>query len=294
MKRLLMALACMILCSAVFAAGPRGVRKRVQASMLVSGSIEVTPAGSVSQYTLDHREKLPVEVNALLGEVIPTWKFAPLAADGKAVMQDAKMSLRIVATPRDDGKYAMAVTGAWFGDGASRLANVSAQTISFKHRVQPIYPLQALRAGVGGTVYLLLKVGRDGKVVDAVARQVNLRVIASDNQMAAWRRTLADAALSAFRQSTFSPPTMGDAVDRPYWIAQIPVEFFLEGSRAPASAQHAPYGQWQPYVPGPVQQAPWSDEHEVAGSPDAVPEGGALLAATALRLLTAPDRNQVP
>ena len=294
MKRLLMALACTILCSTVFAAGPRGVRKRVQASMLVSGSIEVTSAGGVSRYTLDHPEKLAAEVKALLGAVIPAWKFAPLVVNGKTMTQDAKMSLRIVATPLDDGKYAIAVTGAWFGDRASRQSNVSAQTISFKHRVQPSYPVQALRAGVGGTVYVLLKVGHEGKVVDAVATQVNLRVIASDNQMASWRRVLADAALSALRQSTFSPPTGGAAVDQPYWIAQIPVEFFLTGSMARSTAQQAPYGQWQPYVPGPVQHAPWSGPYQVAGSPDAVPEGGALLAATALRLLTAPDANRVP
>jgi hypothetical protein len=286
MRRLILGFFCVFLSGAVFAVGPDSVRKRVQETMLVTGLIQVAPGGSVVHYTLDHPDALPPEVRLLIGRVIPAWKFAPFMVDGKAVLQDAKMALRVVAKPLGDDNYRITVTGTWFGDDTSGQDHVSQETISYKRRVQPIYPRAALDGRVSGTVYVLLKVGRDGKVADAVATQVNLRVIASDSELASWRKVLADAALHALKQDTFNPPTAGSAVDQPYWLVNIPVGFRLAGRWAPAASQEADYGQWQPYVPGPVQESPWTNLSELPGSADAVPEGGVLPVKTSLHLLT--------
>lgn len=280
MKRWLSGLLSLVLSGAALAAGPAAVRKRVQASMLVTGMIEVAPDGSVQQYTLDQAEKLPDSVKGVLGRSIAAWKFKPVEVDGQPVIAKAKMSLRVVATPLGDEQYSVGVAGAWFGDRASRQSGVNAQTISYKDQKRPAYPMNAVRAGVSGTVYALLKVGRDGKVADAEAEQVDLRVLASDGELNIWRRVLAEAALSALRRDTFNLPTVGPQVDKPFWVARIPVTFDL--SSEPAVA----YGHWQAYVPGPVHRPEWADKHKLAGSPDAVPEGGLLLADQSLHLMT--------
>lgn len=286
MKRLVAGLFCVLLSGVALAAGPSDVRKSVQASMLVTGTIEVATDGSVAQYTLDHPEKLPPVVTGLLAKALPAWKFEPVVEDGKPVTAKAPVGLRVVAKPLGDGTYSISVTGAWFGDGAKDEKNVSQETITYKRRVQPTYPRDAQEAGVAGTVYVLEKVNRDGTVGDAVAEQVDLRVIASDSQLAEWRRVLAGAALRALKQGTFNPPITGKAVNRPYWVARIPVDFSLSGPSAPAAVEKESYGHWRPYVPGPLQEPVWADKHVLAGSADAMPDGGSPLADTSLHLLT--------
>lgn len=282
MKRWLSGLLCLVLSGAALAAGPDAVRKRVQASMLVTGTIEVAPDGSVAQYALDHPDKLPDAVKGLLIKSIPAWRFRPVEMDGKPVTAKAPMSLRVVARPLGANEFSLSIAGAWFGDGASHQSNATAQTISYKSQNRPRYPLDASRSRVSGIVYVLLKVGRDGKVVDAAAEQVDLRVVASDSELEGWRHVLADAALSALKRDTFNLPNVGPEVNKPYWVARIPVTFKLNVLGTPPES----YGQWQAYVPGPVHEPTWAAEHKLAGSPDAIPEGGVLLADQALRLIT--------
>jgi hypothetical protein len=262
------------------------VRKSVQAAMLVSGTISVASDGSVAQYTLDHPEELPPAVTRLLAQAVPAWRFKPVVMDGKPVIANAPMNLRVVAKSLGDGNYSVSVAGAWFGSHTSDHSEASEETITYKSRVQPVYPSAASESGVSGTVYVLLKVGRDGKVADAAAEQVDLRVIASDSQLAEWRRVLANTALRALKQDTFNPPKVGNDVNRSYWVARIPVDFSLVGPAAPAAVQGEVYGQWRPYLPGPVQTPTWASGHALPGSADAVPEGGAMLTDTSLNLLT--------
>lgn len=53
MRRRLIGLFCALLSGAALAAGPGGVRKRIQASMLLTGTIVVAPDGSVRSYLID-------------------------------------------------------------------------------------------------------------------------------------------------------------------------------------------------------------------------------------------------
>jgi len=287
MKRWMFALCCMMLAGVALANGRDEMRNRVQASMLVTGTIEVAPDGSVVTYTVDHPDKLPPVVKDLLARAVPAWRFEPVTRDGKAVGAKAPMGLRVVAKPVGHGGYAFAVASSWFGyfnDEGKREA--AAGDFRYKHRLPVAYPSDAASARVSGTVYALLKVGRDGAVIDAVAEQVNLRIRASERDMATWRKKLADAALRALRRYTFHVPTTGPDAAEPYWMARVPVDFVLDGFYAPKAAREADYGQWQPYVPGPVQEPAWAGKRGLAGSPDATPEDGSLLADMSLHLLT--------
>jgi hypothetical protein len=282
MKRWLLGLSCMVMSGALLAAGPAAVRKRVQASMLVTGTIDVAPDGHVASYALDHPDKLPATVRDLLGKAIPGWTFEPVVVDGQPVTARSPMSVRVVAKPLDDGRYSIGVAGAVFGHGPDH----SGRTLTAKDRVVPAYPPEALRARVAGEVYVLVRVDRQGKVAEALARQVNLRVIASDREMERWRGVLARASVNAIKHWTFTPPTVGKDAAAPYWQATIPVDFDLRGWGVSRAEGRLSYGQWRPYVPGPVQPAPWADKSLVAGAADAVPGDGIFQANPLLHLRT--------
>jgi hypothetical protein len=140
MKRILSGLFCVLLSGMAMADGSSAVRKSVQATMLVSGTVEVAADGSVTHYTLDHPEELPKAVTGLLTQAVPAWRFKPVVVDGKPAAAKAPMSLRVVAKPQGNGNYTVSVVAVWFGDGAKNESEASAETISYKTKVQPIYP----------------------------------------------------------------------------------------------------------------------------------------------------------
>lgn len=274
MKRWLPGLLCMVLSGVALAAGPNAASKRVQASMLVTGTIEVAPDGSVAQYALDHPDELPPAVKGLLAKAIPSWKFEPVAVNGKPVIAKVAMSLRVVAKPLDDGDYSITVAATHFGDQSN------GHVIKAVERRPPVYPPEAIRERVTGTVYLALRVDAAGKVADAAAEQVDLGEIGSDVQMKQWRDRLAWVSVSTAKRWTFSPAT--DAAS-PYRVVRVPVTFNL---RINGYSTRVGYGQWNVYVPGPVQLIPWLDNKLMSGGADALPDGDLDQVGHDLRLLT--------
>lgn len=264
MKNWLVGLSCLVLSCAAFASGPGGVRKRVQASMLLTGTIVVAPDGSVRSYVIDRADKVEPAAIGLVNSNVPRWKFEPVLRAGQPVAAKAKMSMRVVARPIGDGSYSLSISGSHFGE------SVAGEEISYKHRVQPTYPVQAVRQRVAGIVYLLLRVGREGQVEDAAAEQVNLAVIASDPELQHWRNVLARSALVAARKWTFNIPTSGEHRNESHWLARVPVNYqLIVGTRADD------YGKWQSYVPGPKELVPWVDDKRLlSGSADALPGEG--------------------
>ncbi|MDE3072692.1 MAG: energy transducer TonB [Pseudomonadota bacterium] len=278
MKRLLLGLFCILLSGAVLAAAWKDVAKRVEASMLVTGSIIVAPDGSVQSYAVDHPEKLPSVVVGLVGKDMRHWRFEPVLLDGKPVTAKAPMHLRIVASKRDDGNYNIGIRSAYFGRRTS---------FSRAQRMPPHYPREALAAGVSGTVYVLLRIDRQGHVNDAVVEQVNLNFLAGDAAMRRWRLVLAQATLRAARQWTFGPTTTDETAGVEYNVARVPVRFNLR--RRDRSSRDA-YGHWKTYMPGPLQPAPWFDRSRMVSSGvDAVPDGGVYSADQSLHLKTPLD-----
>jgi hypothetical protein len=285
MKRLLVGLLCMMFSGLVLAAGPQEVRKRIEASMLVTGSIDVAPDGSVHSYALDKQDKLPPEVVDLLHKAIPGWHFQPVLVDGAPVIAHAKMSVRVVAKREENGDYTARVTSSNFGE------QKTGEGITLKSGNQPRYPRTAIHAQVAGTVYLLLRVGRDGQVTDVSAEQVNMSVVASDSDLRLWRKMLADVSQEAAREWTYNTPTTGPRAKDDAWIIRVPVTFRLHKYRDPADDD---YGKWQAYVPGPKETISWldkyprsNDSHDTAA--DAVPDGKVYLVGSGLTLTTPID-----
>ena len=161
----------------------------------------------------------------------------------------------------------MAIRGTSFGSGAP------GESVSKNVRIPPRYPRDAVLDRVSGTVYLVVKIGRQGQVDDVAAEQVDLRVLGGRFEMKRWRKELAEASIAAGRKWTFHPPVGGEHVNDPYWIARIPINFKIQRMGSPSSMR--PYGQWQSYIPGPHALIPWLDQKQLAlGDADAVPDGG--------------------
>jgi len=257
------------------AAGPGAVRKQVESSMLVTGTIDILADGSVAGHALPGSKGLTSDLVGFIDRNVSQWRFEPIELDPGARSARAKMSLRLVLKKLDDGKATVEIRGAQFGGSAQPQESLSAAG----RMTPPSYPKNAARAGVGGTVYLVVKVGRDGRVADVVAEQVNMYVITNETAMQNWRDMLAKSAMRAARTWTFTPPTQGDYADEPHWSARVPVDFVMDG------VKQAKEGEWESYVPGPRALIPWRSGDDGVGA-DAVASGGVHPIGNGPRLLS--------
>lgn len=284
MRRVNWLVAVVFLCTwaaAAIAAGPKSVREQVEASMQVTGTVDIETDGSVSGYRIDRAEKLSADLVGLLENAVHSWMFQPVLKGGRPVAASTKASLRLIASPANDGGYTVRIESAAFesGDDGYSPGKVLIEP--------PRYPRILAERGATGTVYLVIKVGRQGTVEDAIAEQVNLRVVASEARMKLMRDQFAQSALKAARGWTFSPPVAGPEVDASHWSLRVPVDFIMRDGPADESTDE--YGRWVGYVPGPRRSIPWADkDDDFRAAPDAMIAGGFYSSRnTGPRLLTA-------
>ncbi|WP_269789859.1 protein tonB [Stenotrophomonas sp. Iso1] len=258
---------------AVASAGSGGisaVRERVESSMVVRGEVTIETDGSVSAIKLEKEEALPTALVDLVRNAALKWRFEPVLKDGVPVRGLAPMSLRVIARELDHGRYEVSLGGINF----NRVDSDGPEGIAIIDSIPPRYPQQAIVAGVSGSVYLVLKVGRDGKVEDAFAEQVNLTVLGREGELRRSREMLAASARDCVRQWTFRIPTQGQVTAQRYWNVRVPVSYSLN-KNAPEGRD---VGRWVTYVPGPRERAPWLDASEQLGfSPDALADGSVNL-----------------
>ncbi len=271
MKHLLPCCAGIVLSTAALASGPQS--ESVRASMLVTGTIQEAPDGSVATYAIDHPESLPPAVRSLLTSAIPTWKFDPLA-DSKAATPTVPVAVRVVATTMDGDKVRLEIEGVHFGQPDHHPG------IAVVKQEKPAYPLAAARALVYGTVYLVMRVDPAGKVTDTAVQQVDMGVVKRSAELNHWWELLGRASTEAASQWVFTPAS--DA-SRPYRIVRTSVTFALNAIGTGGSTKPA-YGQWNVYEPGPVQPVPWLGKEPSAGGVDALPDGDIDLVGHGLRL----------
>lgn len=262
--------------------GVGAVRKQAEASMLVTGTIDVDQDGSVGGYAIDKREQLPAAVSQVIDKTIAQWRFKPVTQDGKSIRATAKMSLLIVANHSDDDHYRVTMRGATFGGESEG----PGEAVTAKRMRPPEYPGQAWASGVAASVYVVVRVGRQGVVEDALVEQVNLRAVASEVEMKRWRDSFAQSTLRTAKSWTFVPPTAGNTANDPFWSVRVPVTYQFEGTTAQK------YGHWEAYIPGPRQTAPWLQGHEHDldnwSLPDSQMAGGIYQVGKGLHLLTPP------
>ncbi|MET1161809.1 MAG: energy transducer TonB [Pseudoxanthomonas sp.] len=278
MKRILLGVLVLALWFPALAGGRGEVRKTIEASMLVTGSILVGAQGQVTEFSIDQPEKIERGVLELVNGNVRQWRFEPPVLEGKPTAMRNKMSVRIIGSKRETGDFAFRLGGVSF----QPLEVEEGTRIGSKKLPPPRYPLDAARAGAGGTVYLIVKVGRDGSVQDVATEQVNLQYLANESIMKQTRKLFEDASLKAAKQWTFTTPVKGEDADEAFWTVRVPVSFAM-GTEPPAA-----YGQWQAYVPGPRQKVSWDGLRDLPGfSPDTmVADGSVYQTGKGLRLQT--------
>jgi hypothetical protein len=254
----------MILCAGAAGAQPSQTLKQLESSMVVTGAIETHADGRVSSVIVDDPKKFPPDIVALVEGQVSKWRFEPVSIDGVARPVRFPMSARLVAKPLNDNEYAVEIRSASFEDAAPK----QDETLTAVEMAPPSYPDAALKSGASGVVYLVLKVGKDGRVSDALVEQVNLKTIGHQSEMQAWRKGMSASALRATRKWTFAPPTKGEQADGEFWLARVPISFYMNKSLEPA------YGKWETYIPGVRQRIPWLEEDGPGFSPDGLADGG--------------------
>lgn len=278
---LLLAAACVA--ATAQAGNERAARKQIESSLLLKGTITIARDGSVMAHTLDSTDALGDALAKFVDASIDKWHFAPVEVGGKVVNAKVLMSLRLIANQGADGKMTVRIANTHFGSSADGPASGDVRSTEL---APPKYPETALRSGGKGTVYLIAQVGRDGAVMNVDAEQVNLRVVGSERDMALMRKLFTDAAVRAARRWTFTPPTTGVSANEDSWLVRIPVTFVIgdKGTKVPTQAG------WDSYVPGPRNMdMPWAREQlKMAGSPDALPEGGVYPLRQSVNLLPTP------
>lgn len=284
MKRILVGLLGLMLSFSVSAVGdePTMLRRQVEARMLLTGNILVDPQGGIKEYAIDQPDMVPKEILKFVNQNIEQWRFEPMTHEGKPVSVRNKMSVLLLAEKSESGGLRARIAGTTFRASMDEAEVEAGTQISSQEMEPPHFPTQAQQYGVQGTVYLALRVDRDGKVEDVIAEQVNLKVLASENGMVRWRRVLEKAAVEAARDWKFRPPSKGEQADRPFWLVKVPVDYRFYGSQK--------YGEWDAYVSGPRKNIPWQDWSDPPGySPDAMVADGSVYRVDgkgSLRLLT--------
>lgn len=273
-------LLCCLVMGTAWAGNERAVKRQIEASMQITGSLDVDETGCVRSHAVDRAESLPSGVVQLLDQILPTFRFQPVLHDGHPGAVHAKMSLVVAANQVDREHVAIRIRSARFDESDPP----PGELITIDHRVAMHYPVDAMSAGVAGTVYVAVRIDRSGHVVDAQAQQVNLRFIDNERGMQRWREALSKPTLATVRRYTFHVPTSGKHAGDEYFSGILPVIYRFEGDSLPT------YGTWQSYVPGPRQDIAWLDQEQAdAGSNEAIPEGTFAQAGTGMTLLTPLD-----
>lgn len=238
----------------------QAVRATVESAMTVTGTIDVDAAGNVVAWSLDQPDKLPAGVVKMAGDDIPTWTFEPVTLpEGKPVSR-MRMSMLFVAQEVARNEHRIALRYPSFAPldpGPQAVLTSGARGLS--------YPVRAAQFGVTGTVFLIVRIDRSGKVVDALVEQVNLGVVDTASNMERWRKSLGDAALRGTKAMQFDVPDGAIADGRDTVVGRLPIMFLLESSTPRG------YGRWSTYVPGPRASIPWPEAADfVDSAPDAL------------------------
>lgn len=251
-------------------------------SAIIAGSLVIAENGTVQSTSLDVEggEGADEAINKMILGIVNSWRFEPATVDGKPVISQTHVFVRLVAHQKDDGNFSISVKGATFTADAS--TNVTDYPQWNKDGKSP-HSRQLERDEIGGTVYLALRIDGQGHVADVVPEQVNLSKPESDATMAKWREELATPAIEAARTWTFTPPTTGPLAAQHEWTIHVPVKLGRSGG---SGRGKQPRSAWQTYVPGPVLPVPWLQGKQInASTPDALLNGAIAIEGTAPKFL---------
>lgn len=210
-----------------------------------TGDIEIGPQGKVYSYELDEGLSPPVE--KLLAQSIAQWRFEPITVDGEPVIAATRMRIDLQALPAGNDEYRLRVEDVGFGEPDRGDRDMH----------PPRYPRDALRAGVGAKVVLVLKLDAQGDVQRVHTEQVSLSHESrrkSENRRL--RLLFAEASAEAASDWSFEINVVlgGNPVGT---SIRVPVTYNLGASAA---------NDWHGYIPGERHPIPWPTGDALAGA----------------------------
>jgi hypothetical protein len=200
----------------------------------VKGDIQIGPDGHVTDCWL--KTQMAPSVAKVVDSTVRSWHFEPITVEGRPVNAKTTMNLALRATPAPNDSYSLRIESVHFG------------TLTQTNLKPPVYPADAVRAGLGARVVLYLIIGENGNVIEVMPGQTSLTMRAKDEHEAEiWRKRFEKASLEAARSWRYDTSELvdGKRVARRYAIA--PVDFSISHSDR----------KWITYVPGPVHPAWW-------------------------------------
>lgn len=221
------------------------VRNQVVGSMRLTGTLVVGADGAITAYAIDHSEKVTPEVLRHVARYVPRWRVIESGGAG-----NKRFSVRVMATPRGDGYFALSLVGA----SIVEKRRPEEDLIAHGRLKIPSYPRSLGGIGVSGTVYVVVKVGRDGDVEDFVTEQVNLNLVGTSAEVVKAQADFAAHTAAAVRQWKFRWPKAGPDASQPYLSVRVPVDYILN--------RRLGYAEWEYYVPGPRRVAPWVQQDD--------------------------------
>lgn len=270
-----------LLLMATFMAAAQSTRqmsRQAEVSMLLTGHVDVDAEGSVTSHQIDRDVEIPGNVVDLVARVAAKWRFEPAIHGEEAAPSRLRMTLRLVARPKDDGGYRVSIESGGFEDVSMRPTD--RLTVSEDDKVLPSYPKNMAQRGVGATAYVVVKVGPDGRAEDAFVERVDLLAFGKKRDMERMRLAFAENAVDALLGWSYLPPTTGRLASDPYWVGRIVINYCLD------QCSDGEPGVWNMYLPGPRNPSPdWMDKSGL-GEGDALMAGEVQMGGGQRRLLT--------
>jgi TonB family protein len=177
--------------------------KQIQGQVVVK--ILVSETGDVESAEIVSGD--PILAKAAV-DAAKQWKFKPFIKDGRPIKTTAQLPFNFAFSdnvetrkvPPADGNDASGRTSA--ADGAPDQVHAAQKFTPgvLEYKVQPVYPPQARKARIQGTVVLQAKISKEGRVVD-------LQFVSGPKELVA-------AAIGAVQQWRYSPYLVaGEAVE---------------------------------------------------------------------------------
>ena len=219
------------------------LERSLELTMVVSGDIDVDADGQVLRYTFDHRKQLPAALVELLDGRVPLWRFAPKALPAGQTHSALRMRLRVFANRIGDAPdmYRISLRDAAFFLREDPRPKSDRLIFDRRSRIQA-------PDDMSGVVYLALRIGADGTVLQSFVERVDLVVPGSAEDMALRRESLARFTERQAKRIRFWVPTTGPDAGLGEWQGRLPLAY--------NTIRPVPW-EWNAYFRGPETRAPW-------------------------------------
>ena len=276
-----LALAFTLASTPAFARGPDAAKVPLETvmSLQVEGEVDIDAAGDVVAFRFDAP---PSEsLRPALERTIRGWHFVPRVEGGLVQAQTLTLRMSLGASEAG-GKYLSRIESVWLSAKAKGKGRplIEQDTVSFQPSSMraPIYPPGLGGLGITAKVLVVVRIGLDGKVADAVAVQSAL-VDARDQSEGARRalKYFEDAALDGARRWRFDVTPHGVPTPADLTVL-VPIYFWPDVI--------APDGRWHSIVRTVRTPPPWlpaTDDRSRLGVTD-VGNGGTVPDAADVRL----------